>query len=59
MFKFSFNFQIRAVQEYVNLVDLEKCWKNEYVDVKIGVDTADIEPLQIWASIQFIIQSSP
>ena len=42
--KKSANFEFKAVQRYVYLVDLEKCWKNEYLVAKIGLDTAENEP---------------
>ena len=37
-------FEFKAVQRYVYLVDLEKCFKNEYLVAKIGLDTAENEP---------------
>ena len=33
--------------------------KNDYLVAKIGVDTAENEPLQVWGVIQFNIQSGP
>ena len=42
--KKSANFEFKAVQRYVYLVDLEKCFKNEYLVAKIGLDTAENEP---------------
>ena len=32
---------------------------NEYLLAKIGVDTAENEPLEVWGKIQFIIQLPP
>ena len=32
---------------------------NEYLLAKIGVDTAENEPLEVWGKIQFIIHSPP
>ena len=32
---------------------------NEYFLAKIGVDTAENEPLKVWRKIQFIIHSPP
>ena len=32
---------------------------NEYLLAKIGVDTAENEPLKVWRKIQFIIHSPP
>ena len=61
---FGWNFEIWAVQKYVrrinvNLVDLVKSFSNEYLLAKIGVDTAENEPLKVWRTIQFIIHSPP
>ena len=33
--------------------------QNEYLLAKIGVDTAENEPLQVWGVIQFNIHSTP
>ena len=33
---------------FANLVDLEKSEKNEYLDAKIGVDTAENELCKVW-----------
>ena len=33
--------------------------KNEYLVAKIGVDTAENEPLQVWGVIQFNIHFTP
>ena len=40
-------FEFKAVQRYVYLVDLEKCFKNEYLVAKIGLDTAENEPSKV------------
>ena len=32
---------------------------NEYLLAKIGIDTAENEPLEVWGKIQFIIHSPP
>ena len=32
---------------------------NEYLLAKIGVDTAEKEPLEVWAKIQFTIHFTP
>ena len=46
--KSCWNFEVWTVQKYVNIVDLFKNFvSNEYSLVKIGVDTAEIEPLKI------------
>ena len=36
-----------------------KMQQNEYLLAKIGVDTAENEPLQIWEVIQFNIHFTP
>ena len=41
------NFGFRAVERVLNLVDLEKMLKNEYLDAKIGVDTEENEPSKV------------
>ena len=33
--------------------------QNEYLVAKIGVDTAENEPLKVWRKIQFIFHSPP
>ena len=43
----SAKFEFGAVQKNANLVDLEKCCKNEYLVAKIGVDTAENEPSKV------------
>ena len=52
------NFEIWAVQKYVNLVSRQEL-SNEYLLAKIGVDTAENEPLEVWGKIQFIIHLPP
>ena len=42
---FEFGAVIPKVQRFLNLVDLEKMLKNEYLVAKISVDTAENEPL--------------
>ena len=69
---FGWNFEIWAVQKYVNLVNLVDLVKrflnllfeldsysNEYLFAKIGVDTAENEALEVWEKIQFIIHLPP
>ena len=41
-------FEFEAMQRYVNLVDLEKCSKNNYLLAKISADTAENEPAKVW-----------
>ena len=38
---------IPKVQRVLNLVDLEKCFKNEYLVAKIGFDTEENEPSKV------------
>ena len=40
-------FEMGAVRRCVNLVDLEKCFKNEYLFAKPGFDTAETEPSKV------------
>ena len=40
-------FGFRAVQRVLNLVDLKKMLKNDYLDAKIGVDTEENEPSKV------------
>ena len=53
---FGWNFKILAAQKYVNLVDLVKRFPTGvyYFFAKIGVDTAENEPLKTLDVIQFI-----
>ena len=34
-------------------------YSNEYLLAKIGVDTAENEPLEVWGKIQFTIHFTP
>ena len=56
---FGWYFEIWAVQKYVNLVDLVKSFPTSIYWQKIGVDTAENEPLEVWEKIQFIILLPP
>ena len=38
-----------AVQKCAALVDLKKMLKNEYLLTKIGFDTAENEPSEVWS----------
>ena len=42
------------MQRYVHLVDLEKCFLNEYLVAKIGFDAAKNEPSKVCRSKQAI-----
>ena len=50
------NIEVWAVQKHVNLVDLVKfetdSYSNEYLLAKIGVDTAENEPLKVHLILQ-------
>ena len=54
---------VREVQTfpklYNYLIRSRKMLQNEYLLAKIGLDTAENEPLQVWGVIQFNIQSTP
>ena len=43
----------------VNLVDLVKGFPTDIYEKKIGVDTAENEPLEVWGKIQFTIHFTP
>ena len=45
---FRWNFEIWAVQKYENLVDLEKCCKNDYLVAIVAVHTAENEPFNFF-----------
>ena len=40
-------FEFGAVRRCGNLIDLEKCLKNEYLVAKIGFDTEENEPSKV------------
>ena len=40
-------FELGAVRRCVNLVDLERCFKNDYLVAKIGFDTEESEPSKV------------
>ena len=48
----------RAVP-FLNLLFEQIANSNAYLLAKIGVDTAENEPLEVWAKIQFIIHLPP
>ena len=56
---FGGHFEIGAVQKYANLVDLVKSFPTSIFLAKIGIDTAEYEPLKVWRKIPFIIHWPP
>ena len=45
---FCWNFEVLAVRRQRNLVELEKCLKNEPTLAIVAVDTEENEPLKVW-----------
>ena len=58
-FKFGGFFEILVVQKVCKSCRSRQELSNEYSLAKIGVDTAENEPLKVWKKIQFIIHSPP
>ena len=56
---FGGHFEIGAVQKYANLLDLVKSFPTSIFLAKIGIDTAEYEPLKVWRKIPFIIHWPP
>ena len=54
-----FIFQFLSMSLFLNLLFETDSYSNEYLRAKIGVDTAENEPLEVWGKIQFIIHSPP
>ena len=44
---------------FLNLLFETDSYSNEYLLAKIGVDTAENEPLEVWGKFQFNIHSPP
>ena len=44
---------------FLNLLFELDSYSNEYLPAKIGVDTAENDPLEVWVKIQFIIHLPP
>ena len=44
---------------FLNLLFEQDSYSNEYLLAKIGVDTAENEPLKVWGKIQFTIHFTP
>ena len=55
----NFHFSVSPHVPFLNLLFEQIANSNEYLLAKIGVDTAENEPLKVWRKIQFIIHSSP
>ena len=56
------NFEIRERSKTVQrsaLCRSRRELSNEYLLAKIGVDTAENEPLEVWVKIQFTIHFTP
>ena len=47
------------MQEYCKSCKSRQELSNQYLLAKIGVDTAENEPLKVWRKIQFMIHSPP
>ena len=59
---FNENFEIREDSKAVQrsaLCRSRRELSNEYLLAKIGVDTAENEPLEVWGKIQFTIHFTP
>ena len=55
----NFHFSVSPHVPFLNLLFEQIANSNEYLLAKIGVDTAENEPLKVWRKIQFIIHSHP
>ena len=55
----NFHFSVSPHVPFLNLLFEQIANSNEYLLAKIGVDTAENEPLEIWGKLFTIIQSCP
>ena len=55
----NFHFSVSLHVPFLNLLFEQIANSNEYLLAKIGVDTAENEPLEVWAKIQFTIHFTP
>ena len=55
----NFHFSVSPHVPFLNLLFEQIANSNEYLVAKIGVDTAENEPLEVWGEIFNIIQSCP
>ena len=55
----NFHFSVSPHVPFLNLLFEQIANSNEYLLAKIGVDTAENEPLKVWRKTQFIFHSSP
>ena len=55
----NFHFSVSLHLPFLNLLYELDSYSKEYLLAKIGVDTAESEPLKVWRKIQFIIHSPP
>ena len=55
----NFHFSVSPHVPFLNLLFEQIANSNEYLLAKIGVDTAENEPLGVWGKLFNIIQSCP
>ena len=55
----NFHFSVSPHVPFLNLLFEQIANSNEHLLAKIGVDTAENEPLKVWRKFQFIIHSPP
>ena len=55
----NFHFSVSPHVPFLNLLFEQIANSNEYLLAKIGVDTAENEPLEVWGKLFYIIQSCP
>ena len=55
----NFHFSVSPHVPFLNLLFEQIANSNEYLLAKIGVDTAENEPLEVWGKLFNIIQSCP
>ena len=55
----NFHFSVSPHVPFLNLLFEQIANSNAYLLEKIGVDTAENEPLEVWGKIQFSIHFTP
>ena len=55
----NFHFSVSPHVPFLNLLFEQIANSNAYLLAKIGVDTAENEPLEVWGKIQFTIHFTP